>query len=241
MNVDDFKDVVIPEGDMLELIFNHQRDLLDKYHLIEEELVGHPIPSAPYTQKGVEDLPRHWFYAGPLQIQDRASQLRFKSFAWRITEELTEATLSLGEENDTHYLEELIDALHFSVELLIMAGLFPCPDQKRIGDPAGDRLKVAFSCSHEASEQRQLYTNHDLKVMTYWVIEKLGEAMNRCKLKEWKRTAMQTDERAFHQSLSEFFAKLIDLLKASGFTAETCTKMYMSKNLVNKFRIGSGY
>jgi hypothetical protein len=227
MNVDDFN-IEIPEGDMLETVFNHQRELMNKYHPIEQVIVGRELPSA----KG-----KLGPYDGSLNVQDRQCQLRFKDFAWRITEELTEATLALDEENRTHYLEELIDALHFSVELLIMCGLFPLTSEVAManplaGTPSGDSFERSFSGIHPEG---------NLHTLTYLVIEKLGEAMNRLKLKPWKATAILTDERAFHQSLSEFFAALIDLLKASGFTAKTATQMYLNKNAVNQFRIKSNY
>jgi hypothetical protein len=260
MNVEDFQ-IEIPEGDMLQIIFDHQRDLIDKYHPIEENLVSHSIPSAPFpgreTVEGQKNLLRKWDHqptttrvwkhAGTLNVQDRASQLRFKDFAWRITEELTEATLSLGEENETHYLEELIDALHFSVELLIMCGMFPLTSEVALqagqtGTPSGDSFERAFASSDIWVRWVSEYEGHEeRKTLAYRVIEKLGEAMNRLKLKPWKVTAMLTDEMAFKQSLSEFFAALIDLLKASGFTAKTATQMYLNKNAVNQFRIGSKY
>jgi dimeric dUTPase (all-alpha-NTP-PPase superfamily) len=250
VNVNDYQ-VEVPEGDMLQIIFDHQRDLMDKYHPIEEDVVGHHIPYNFHPTPSMKEFdpskrPR-WLYAGPLNIQDRASQLRFKDFAWRITEEITEATLALGEEDETHYLEELIDVLHFSVELLIMCGLFPLTSEVALakaeaGTPSGDSFERAFAVSsvwvHPREGRNSVLT---LRNHAYLVIEKLGEAMNRLKLKAWKVTAMVTDEKLFHQSLSEFFAALIDLLKASGFTAKTATQMYLNKNAVNQFRIGSKY
>ena len=231
MNVEDFE-VEVPEGDMLETIFTRQRELMNKYHPIEEGIVERKLPSA----KGL--LGAH---DGALDINDRQAQLRFKDFAWRITEELTEATLALGEDNENHYLEELIDALHFSVELLIMCGMFPLTqiDKGQVGK--GDSLEAAFAHSSYVPIPNRTNKAGLGKVITYTVLEKLGEAMNRCKLKPWKATPILTDEKAFRQSLSEFFAALIDLLKASGFTAKTCTQMYLNKNAVNQFRIGSNY
>lgn len=237
--------VEIPEGDMLETIFNHQRDLIDKYHLIETELVGYYVPSSQVIVNGEVK----WKYAGPLNIQDRASQLRFKDFAWRITEELTEATLALGEENETHYLEELIDALHFSVELLIMCGMFPLTSEValksgEVGTASGDSFERAFACSRVKNGQLRLslgLVDCLFIAYPYHIIEKLGEAMNRLKGKPWKATMMLTDENAFKQSMAEFFAALIDLLKVSGFTAKTATQMYLNKNAVNQFRIRSNY
>jgi hypothetical protein len=237
VNVHDFADIKLPAGDMLELIFNHQRDLMDKYHAIEETNVGHAIPSQCYPFN--PPTPPTWFFAGALDINDRASQLRMKDFAWRITEELTEATLALGEDDETHYLEddethyleELIDALHFSVELLILCGIEP---EELAANIDGDIFESAFRESRPAWISKPL-------ALAYKTVEKLGEAMNRLKLKPWKTTAMLTDEQAFHVSLTEFFAALIDLLKASGFTARSATVMYLQKNAVNQFRQRSNY
>jgi dUTPase len=238
VNVKDF-DIPIPEGDMLETIFNHQRDLIDKYHSIEEGIVGHKIPShGSFESVEISDgefRPR-WAHAGALDINDRASQLRMKDFAWRITEELTEATLALGEEDETHYLEELIDALHFSVELLTMCGIEP----PLLASGGKDRLEMMFEQS-EATKYYRYPGTDSAKKRVYSVIEALGDGMNRLKLKPWKATGVLTDELLFKSSMIRFFCRLIDLLKASGFTARTATAMYLNKNAVNQFRIKSNY
>lgn len=202
---------------MLETIFSHQRTLMNRYHEIEEKNVGYPIPFS---------VDEHGPFCGALNFDDRASQLRFKDFAWRITEELTEATLSLGEEDRTHYEEELIDALHFSVELLILCGFRP-KDFHGEFVPGNDSLTRLFLYN----ERRGVYP----------VIEKLGEAMNRLKLKPWKTTAMLTDKAAFRNSLGDFFVLFIGLLAEAGFTPRTATAMYLNKNAVNQFRQNSAY
>jgi hypothetical protein len=115
MNILDFKDVVLPEGDLLKLIFEKQKQLADKYHSIEEKNAGHIIPK-------IDEV----------DINSYMGQVRLKDFAWRITEEVAEAmlTLKLRPWKQTpqltdidHYVEELIDALHFFVELLMLSGL----------------------------------------------------------------------------------------------------------------------
>lgn len=215
VNVKDF-DIEVPPGDMLKTIFDHQRQLMIKYHPIETANVGHWIPSAEHS---------------PYDLQDRACQLQIKSFAWRITEELTEATLALDEEDRTHYLEELIDALHFSVELCIMSGL----GISEFGPGEGvDTLEYIFYRAPAENPQ-------DIVGHTYRVIETLGSAMNRTKLKPWKTTAMLTDERAYRKDILSFFLCLIDLLKISGFTSRSATAMYLNKNAVNQFRIITNY
>lgn len=233
MNVNDVQ-VEIPEGDMLVTIFNHQRDLMDKYHTIEENIVGHTIPSNPH-----ENDKLHWQHAGALNIQDRASQLRFKDFAWRITEELTEATEVLPYQNNDqaiHFLEELIDALHFSVELCCMSGVIPSDNT------LPDILESLFRDNRGVPLDMRTYSDSRyMRSHVYSVIEKLGEAMNRLKLKPWKVTAMLTDEPAYKKSIYEFFLRLIYLLSVAGFTAKSATQMYLNKNAVNQFRIRSKY
>jgi dUTPase len=232
VNITDFN-VPIPEGDMLVTIFNHQRNLMDRYHPIEEANIGRSIYCT-----GVRDSSgkAKWFFAGPLDIHNRTAQSRFKEFAWRITEEITEATLAIGDE--THYQEELIDALHFSVELMCLCGISEDDLVCHISATGRDKLEDLFSYSHVKTDPSSIV----LKILAYETVEKLGEACNRLKLKPWKTTAVLTDEKAFRQSLIEFFSnKLIALMKASGFDAKTLTACYLNKNAVNQFRIGSKY
>jgi len=112
VNVNDFENET-PEGDLLKVIFERQRMLMEKYHLIEESNLNTALPHAP------------------LDLDDPKAQQRIKDFAWRITEELGEAMNCLKNKpwkvthmvtDETHFLEELIDGVHFYVELLIMVG-----------------------------------------------------------------------------------------------------------------------
>lgn len=233
MNVNDFS-IEVPAGDMLVTIFDHQRTLMNKYHPVESKNVGHNIPSSA-GKSGLHD--------GPLDINDRASQLQIKSFAWRITEEITEATLCFTPTgvDETHYLEELVDALHFSVELLIMSGL----TEEDLAKPKYDNDRMAYlfdtATYQSAGDISTKGVQNSLRNQAYYVVEKLGEAMNRLKLKPWKSTAILTDYPAYKLSMSQFFYEFIDLLVASGFNARSATAMYLNKNAVNQFRIRSNY
>ena len=112
MNVNDAEKEQI-SGDKLDAIFARQRELMEKYHDIEKA-------------KGLlqtEDI--------PVNIDDHLGQARLKDFAWRVTEELGEAMNCLKnkpwkqtqmETDRTHYEEEIIDALHFFIELCILSG-----------------------------------------------------------------------------------------------------------------------
>lgn len=114
MNIEDFKDIKIPEGDMLQLIFEHQKNLFWKYKDIEEKFIQRQIPNPPFN------------------MDECLAQLHTKDLFWRITEELGEAanTLKLKPWKQTpmttdqaHFFEELIDAFHFFIEMLYLVGL----------------------------------------------------------------------------------------------------------------------
>jgi hypothetical protein len=105
-------------GGRLEGMFVRQTDLEEKYHPIEEKNVGHKLPT-PFGN--FED------------IDDPATQRRLKEIAYRIVEELSEATNTLKngkpwksshvKTDVDHFLEETVDALHFFIEFCLCAGI----------------------------------------------------------------------------------------------------------------------
>lgn len=108
------KDVEVPVESipdcLLTDIFRRQQELLDKYRDIE----------------GLPDL--------PIDIDTKEGQRILKDFKWRIVEELGEAANCLKNKpwkqthiltDRDHYLEELIDAFHFFIELFIVLDLSP--------------------------------------------------------------------------------------------------------------------
>jgi hypothetical protein len=112
MNVNDAKKENV-QGDKLDAIFQRQKELMEKYHVIEEE-------------NGLLQTK-----LCPVNIDSQHGQQRLKDFAWRITEELGEAMNCLKNkpwkqthmETDTvHYEEEIVDAFHFFIELCILSG-----------------------------------------------------------------------------------------------------------------------
>jgi len=108
---------------MLESIFKYQQSLIDKYLLIEAKNgIGHGL----LTDDDYKD--------GKLDINSHRVQYLLKDMAWRITEELGEAMNNLKNRpwkkmhiktNKAAYEEELIDAFHFFIELLITSGFTP--------------------------------------------------------------------------------------------------------------------
>lgn len=115
MNVTDFDDVEIPEGDMLEGIFRQQASLMPKYHEIESERGFIVVEEGQYGM-----------------LDHRMVQFRIKDLNARCVEELYEAMNTLKNKpwkvtevrtDAVHFYEEIADAVHFFIELCITAGM----------------------------------------------------------------------------------------------------------------------
>lgn len=224
MNVEDF-DVEIPPGDMLETIFAHQHILMRRYHDVEQKNLGRELPDPE-----------------EIDFDDQQCQLRLKEFAWRITEELAEATSCYGEE--LHLMEEMVDALHFAVEFDLMCGLTAeqiVPPQTKPSGESEDLLEAVFLRFPPIPKEVPMIDSVALHVLSWRVVEKLGVAMNCLKNKPWKTTHMATDKSNFLFEVIQFNHTLFALLSNVGFTAKTLTQVYLNKNAVNQFRIESQY
>lgn len=112
MNVTDVKEQSDRPTCLLTAIFEKQKSLHEKYVDIE-------------TKKGI--LTSH----GPVDLNTCHGQQIIKDFMWRVTEEIGEAANCLKNKpwkstemltDEAHYKEELMDALHFFIELLILSG-----------------------------------------------------------------------------------------------------------------------
>lgn len=115
MNVKDFEHIQIPEGDMLESIFEAQRGLIERYHDIEQ---GRGALVVDPDQFG--------------EIDHRFVQWRIKDLMQRCNEEMMEAANTLKNKpwkqsevptDKVHFYEEIADALHFFVEMCITSGM----------------------------------------------------------------------------------------------------------------------
>jgi hypothetical protein len=101
--------------DLLATIFAGQRRLMERYFEIERD--NGAVVVEPHLHG---------------ELDDRDVQMRIKDLAYRMVEELSEATNCLKnkpwkntfvETDREHFREELSDAVHFFVELLVTAGL----------------------------------------------------------------------------------------------------------------------
>lgn len=199
MNINDVSAPEERPDDLLGAIFDRQRELMERYHGIEH--------ANGLLQ--TEEV--------PVDLHCRFGQARIKDFAWRMTEEFTEATDAKDDRD--HYLEELIDGLHFLVEGLIISGY----------QPKG-RLEDHFAMAQVNSE-----------VQPYHVIERFGCACNCLKNKPWKQSHMLTDTVKFYRHLEEAWFAFVALMKYEGLEAGDVYDLYFRKAAVNSFRQRSRY
>lgn len=233
VNVNDFESPTT-EGVQCKLnaIFVRQKELMDKYHHIEEK--------NGLLQTGMV----------PVDLHDRFGQARLKDFAWRVTEELAEATEALTYEGKgVHFKEELMDALHFLVELHILSGYGPVdiavtdPKHSFGPLPEKDLLDVLFEMVDIQIPGPDI-VNPSLLVIRghiYVIIEDLGKAMNCLKQKPWKQSHILTDADMYRAKLTDSFHSFVRVAALVGMTSQDVFDLYFRKSEVNKFRQKSKY
>ena len=187
----------------LQAMFERQKELMNKYHDIE-------------LKSGLlqtEDC--------PVNLDDKRGQSRIKDFSWRITEELGEAFDANDKNQKDHLLEELIDGLHFLIEMTILTGY----------DISNKTLHDYYNKSDK----------EDPKDVLYLFIRDLGMMCNCLKNKPWKQTQMKTDKNNFYYQLNKVWEEYILIIKSFNIKEEEIIDIYLRKSQVNKFRQRSNY
>lgn len=204
MNITHVKDNEIKITDNpLQGIFQRQTELHEKYKSIEE---ANGLGLALVKNR-------------PFSFDDPKWQYVIKDFAWRITEEIAEAVEAHEDKNDLHVVEELIDALHFYTELLIICEI----DYNNISLGNFEKLSIWSPVYH------------------------LGVACNFLKCKPWKNTHVITDTKRFNIELIKGYRILLSIIMSSSIDGNFITTIgnvymiYFKKSLVNQFRISSNY
>lgn len=220
VNVKNFKSPEIGKGDRLEAIFKRQEELMKKYHVIE-------------ATSGLLQT-----YDVPVDLDNAKGQARIKDFAWRCTEELMEAMEAYR--NRTHFGEEIADALHFLVELVILAG-YTNKDMvegfkayKRIYKKERDDLDLLYSVIHIDNKDSMIESVMDFLIA-------LGMTCHTLKNKPWVQTQRVTDKKEFKRRLLFSFLKFIRLCFVTEIDAQSLYDLYFRKSEVNIFRQRSKY
>ena len=172
--------------------------------------------------KTVEQLPDP-----PVSLHAPHGQKIMKDFAWRVVEELSESYES-WEDSDpivrrANALEELADATHFFIELMIFAGI------------------TAAQCTDRFPMYPTKVTGGINYTARYWtVVHRLGVAMNCLKNRPWKKSFIPTDEGQFRIKLILTYAALMQLWAETGCSPKDVHDHYFSKHEINETRIQSG-
>lgn len=211
MNINDYEaPAFTPEW--LKDIFERQTQLIEKY-------------------SDIENMPTY-----PFNVHTRDGQKWFKDFLWRVSEELGESyeahhMRSIEDDKNkqvahkVHQLEELIDALHFLVELIILTG--------KDWQWAREQLD---------SDDPLVPTDEPTTEFHYWQVSYyLGMVGNTLKNKPWKQTEMPTDEEKFYDNLGRSFKALFTCMAFIGAKEDKVYDYYTRKHQVNQFRQRSNY
>ena len=214
------------KGDKLEAIFERQKELMEKYHIIE-------------ATSGLLQT-----YDVPVDLDDAKGQARIKDFAWRCTEELMEAMDAYQHKGNNliHLGEEIADALHFLVELVILAG-FTAKDivegiylrKTQDKSPAEDKLDILYKEAVTMGYGAVLFDT------IMWFLIPLGMTCHCLKNKPWVRTQRVTDRKEFKERLCFAFRRFIYICVMAEINAEELFGLYFRKSDVNKFRQRSQY
>lgn len=146
----------------------------------------------------------------------------FKKYCWRITEEISEAveatTISPSKE---HVEEELIDALNFTIELMLLSRqpldmLTYKPELK---------VRALGSPSRIAGE----------------VITSLGLVANLLKNRQWRRSQYLVDMYIFEERFRDFAQLFYTILLTVFKSDEHIREVWSLKYQVNLFRIETNY
>lgn len=180
---------------MLHKIFDFQKSLIAKIRPVEQSL-GYTPPQFP------------------LDFTQRADQDWFRMTSWYLVEEITEA---MAAKPDT-YAEELADALHFAVELCILAGV------------EADAIANKF--------QLDLFESDPYHHTLPDVVKAIGLANQQLKHKPWKRNPQDPKVDRCQAHTADALFKLINhaLFNGIDIYAE-----YFKKHAENETRVATGY
>ena len=206
------------EDDRLETIFDVHRETTSKYAEVERE-------------NGMV-----WCFDCPVDIDDPRGQAHLKDFAWRFTEELTEVVTAFESGPVfSSWREELADALHFLVELAILADI-------GAEDVVPGKIKLPFDSTEVVDKLDVLFMSCYFEYFTPFTqtVVELGRAMNLLKNRPWKQSRQKTDEVKFRRSIFRVFKEYGSLCRSMGASADDIFAAFMNKSRVHDSRIEEG-
>jgi len=200
--------------DYLADIFEHQKDLMRRFHPIEERNGFHrPDPVG-------------------LNLDRPLNQDRLRGLAWHVIEEFTEALDGPKDEQ----LEELADTFHFLVELLITSGVTPSYLSRHLS--SGEPLTRMMS--EGILENWASLDPLERPILQLSFVVCLGSAMNLLKNRPWKQTMRETDIPIYFARLRVATVEFLTVVGYMGYSAADLYQAYLGKHEVNQQRIREG-
>ena len=200
--------------DRLKSIFNHQRELMGRFHAIEQ--------SNGFRRAAL-----------PLCLDRHISQERLRGLAWHVIEEFGEAV----EAPINEFHEEMVDTLHFLVELMITAG---CEVHHMVSVVDTEHDSLSYLYMQAEKEWPAGFSPPTVEVCQLSFVISLARAMHVLKNKPWKQTSREVDIPVFFARLRIALVDFIALCRWSGLPAQELYDRYFQKNAINHQRIEQG-
>lgn len=174
----------------------------------------------------------------PFELNGRHDQEYFRLLAWRVNEELIEAVEVYYECIDTEsyegkFREEMVDSLHFLIELCLATGV---SEGELVSGFEGhatedyDYLGRAFlhmgKCSEETIPQRVAFVGY-----------KLGLAMHCLRQRPWRTDDRPTNRSLFVARMYGTWSTYIAACIRSHISAEALYEAFFAKSKINDQRI----
>lgn len=204
----------------LQEIFNKQKELMVKYHEIEEN-------SGIVTTTKV-----------PLDLDEQKDQQRVRDFAWRLTEELGETIHEIKVQNNEiteEVKEEIVDCLHFLTEMTIAVGVEP----HELMNTQEYHLDNLHTLADKG--QRLAMTHESIYETISQFISSLAMTINTLKNKAWKQTMKETDQELFYKRLKETWVLFFAISTSANLSDADIYHKYVFKNNKNKQRQQDNY
>lgn len=186
--------------DRLKQIFLRQTELTNQFLRIERD-------------NGLGD-----YHHIPFDVTNTYAQKQLRATAWYMVEEIGEVLTAPLETQQ----EEVIDVLHFLVELLICSGITP----EQIYPASKDKLSDLF-----------LNHSHIYENSCEYLIETLAIAVHHLKAKPWKANPKETLVTIYQNDLVQVLFAFIEFAGFYGLTPDSLYNIYMGKANVNQKRI----
>jgi hypothetical protein len=188
--------------DRLKLIFLKQLELTSQFRAIEHN-------------NGLIDYNN----SIPFLIKQPLAQKQLRATAWYIVEEIGEAMIDRTD-------EEVVDVLHFVVELLLCSGVGP-----------DDIVPKSYGNVDMLDHVYSVAITNVTDNPTMELVKQLADAMHCLKAKPWKTAPKETPILVYKAKLVTTFYAFITFAIAHGLTAEKLYERYMGKAHVNQERI----